>query len=494
LLACVLALGCGNDNVHHLNDGGGDAPMGPADAAPDAAPTPGLVSLTVTDGGSGVAGAVVYFLNADNSVVAEMMTDGSGVASATMAPGGSVTLLEPQPVVTGPPPIKSPSKHPDEAAPPPIDNQNLITWEGVKPGDNLRDDLDPIQPDPAIITLTVTIPTDPNTAATQYTLFGACVGGVGGLTPGSAATLTLQGCGSATDFLVQTSDVNGNVLDFLFAPAVAIGDGSAVTLPGTYQTGVLQPFTLSDVPAEFSGAFIDQEMSTSLGVLYDDSADVDVTAGGGSGTIALPVLGSGATEATEIQLFDSGNNIFDQQELTSWGPEGASFAADIGTTRLKNWVTSPQADSADDLVSWSLGKDGAQPDYVIALVRDLRPDAQAGVGDDNWNWLTIAPGGADGTVVFPQLPTDVFDFNWRDTDDAFVEQTVAAVTPGGYDTARALIIDDFGLVLDAPQSLAQLAPTGSVIVQSERSRDTIARVFAHHAHPRHVTRNGKVAR
>src|SRR5438477_610598 len=120
--ACLILLvaACGGDPVHHIPD----APP-PIDAAPDAPPVSGPVTLTVISNGVPQQNVRVLFENADNSLVASTTTDANGTASATMTAGGSVTAIDPY-TTTQPLPL---------GVPPPAE---LRTYVGVKPGDKLK--------------------------------------------------------------------------------------------------------------------------------------------------------------------------------------------------------------------------------------------------------------------------------------------------------------------------------------------------------------------
>ncbi|MBP9085652.1 MAG: hypothetical protein KBG15_06010, partial [Kofleriaceae bacterium] len=133
-LALLAAVGCGDDPAKFADA----APVVDAPPAIDANQV-GVVKVTVERAGGPAASVPVAFQNADNSVVATSptSTDATGVASATMNPGGSVTVV--LPALTGP------SARPTE----------VFTFIGVKPGDELvvgrRTNL--VSPSPATLKL-----------------------------------------------------------------------------------------------------------------------------------------------------------------------------------------------------------------------------------------------------------------------------------------------------------------------------------------------------
>src|SRR5262245_56512944 len=81
---------------HHPPFPNGAPDAGSADAlptTPDAAPS--AVTMTVTLRGATVPGTAVYFQNADSSLVLAATSDANGTASAMLAAGGYVTVIEP---------------------------------------------------------------------------------------------------------------------------------------------------------------------------------------------------------------------------------------------------------------------------------------------------------------------------------------------------------------------------------------------------------------
>src|SRR5687768_1531790 len=121
LLGLLVLLGaCGDDPVKRLPDG---PPQ--IDALPPPIDTPtGPVTLTITSGTMPVMGIKVYFQNSDSSLVSATETDASGVASATMDPGGYVTAVNPFTRVL-----------PSFGG---FAREQIRTFAGVKPGDQLQ--------------------------------------------------------------------------------------------------------------------------------------------------------------------------------------------------------------------------------------------------------------------------------------------------------------------------------------------------------------------
>jgi hypothetical protein len=451
-VASLFALACGGSSVHHLADAGGDAAL-PVDAALPDSSGPGMVSVIVTLQGVPAMNVPVYFQNADSSLVgsAEVLTDGSGVASAVMTAGGFVTVLEPQAPLA------------DVVS---VTNQTLSTFSGVKVGDVLHDDLEP----PSTLTsagMTVTGAGDSNPAVTGYTLFDSCSGqsetsGSGSnLVPGE---ITFNNC-TTGDLLVVSHDANGTPLDYLLVTGITVVNSGTINVTGTYTPVTQQAFAFTDTPPEVSQVDIEELVSIGSAALFDTGVFAfDNTAGGmGSAIIPVPASGAAFTAGFAIDLAPAGN-IVDEQTLVSWGPPPTGIVTvDVGARRLRNWVTRPMMDVVSGQLQWAVGDAGSTPDYVLGAVSATR----SGAVTSTWTWSVAAAANDDGAIVFPTLPTDIFDFNFHDTDALTVEALVGALTPGGYDAARPVVFDDFNdfNAFGNPLEASLGSATGSAAVQ-----------------------------
>ena len=458
----VALAACGNSGVHHLDDGGADAPEGIDAVVPDV-PSPdanrsGPVTIRVTTNGTPAAGATVYFLNADDSVVAETTTASDGTATEVMLPGGTVTLVEPAAGV--------------ELVPA---NQNLDTFEAVVPGDVLRLDVGAA---PVVgVTAQVTVPTDPNAAAVSYTLFTTCgstvLGGGGAavagrrarpvdppsaLPFGSAARsgiagpfnqppapVTFDNCPASTDMLVVTADGSGNVLDSLFAPAVALG--SDITVTGTYAAIAPRSLVATDVPAGVTAIDVNHFIVSSTGqVVFTESPAVALGTTA-TATAEEPAV-TGGVSVLEGE-FLGGSDLLDRQTIAAWNPQSTgTVTVDATTGRLPDYVAAPAFDPATQRVTYQMtGGGSAAIDALFTFVtfsRDLGSGTVA-----TWSWTAIAPGGQAGAVIMPVLPADLFAWNGSAGDTIAVDTMEMGAVTGGYDAVRANGIDlDFDAVLD----------------------------------------------
>jgi hypothetical protein len=457
-MICLLAgLGaCGGNSVHHLADSSIDALM--PDAETFDGPIPGMVSVVVTLQGIPTANVPVYFQDADSTLIgsAEVLTDDTGTASAVMNDGGFATVIEPQALsVTN------------------ASAQVLVTFSGVKQGDVLHDDVDPVATT-TTAKVEMTAPVDHNVATDTYTLLTTC--------PDSSTTLSNDSVGSnlagtsvnladcsVGDMVVETFNANDAPVDFLFDANVAVSNGSSIVLTGTYVPVVDQVFAYTDVPPEVAEVVVEDNLLGDNGSYTTSSVLAFAGAASGSATLAVPGSGSGVTAAFGTALVPgTSTSVADEQVLVSWGPvPGTPIAIDVGSLRLRSWVTQPELNPVAEQLTWSVDNAGIVPDYVVAALTDSRTTT---TGTTTWDWLIAGGGNEDGAINYPTLPTDIFDFNFHDTDSVTVDTVAGAQTAGGYDAARANVFDNLDLIVSNPTGFAAPNTTGTAAVQ-----------FLHHA-------------
>src|SRR5262245_1682948 len=143
----------------------------------DPPPPPTDVRIKVHDSAGPLSGLAVVFLDASDTVVADVVTDAEG-AAVTKLGTGSVTVIRPADPQT-----------PGSAG-------ALYTYVGVKAGDVLDLALPALRPS-APVTVTVTVPLTEDLSAVEITT--PCGSGAGA--PPTIA-VTLDGCAGETDFYV----------------------------------------------------------------------------------------------------------------------------------------------------------------------------------------------------------------------------------------------------------------------------------------------------
>jgi hypothetical protein len=407
LVYCLVA--CGDDGVRHTPDAAPhDGPVTP-DAPVDAiAGTPVTISTSVN--GAPVPGVHIYFQNADSSVVLATVTDASGVASAVMDAGGYVTAVQPymQPAFGG------------------VPYDEVDTFVGVKPGDQLH-----LGVGQSFTSITVTVTANFDPAATTMYVFSPCgtaqlMGAAVSLVPASA-TFTLDNCGATTDFLLVGVDGNGYPLDTAYAPNVAITDQAQIDLTGlTYAAAPTRTYTYTDSsnnnlqPSNFEDMLL-----TSQGVMYDLSG----TTNQGSASYVVPAFPN-AADVVLTNLYPGGST---QETLIDWGPYADTFTADLGTRTMPTFNSQGSIDPATHTYTFSTGSGALMPDFVTVTTSAFRSAASKG-----WTWNIAAPYAT--SIVYPTLPTDVFDYNIQQSDNPSSYNLMTGKVPGGYDAVRGRLL------------------------------------------------------
>jgi hypothetical protein len=445
LFAVTLVLmACGDSNpVGHLPDG-----PPPPDAAIDA-PIDGQglpVTLTITNNGQPMVGITVYFINADDTPVATAQTDSYGVASAVMAAGGSVTAVNPF----------------LQAAPAGLRTDELRTFAGVKPGDQL------VLTQTVPGTVTFTLVASPVSGADHYDVFTTCGtasispggGGSGSGDPNPGGTLSLDGCNGMADIAVVShglnTDENDVAISGLYHPAAMLTqDGTVNLTEDPYNDLTSVTFTYMNAP------------DASLSVLhfpvvtYGKLGPFFANANGGEGSTTEPMVGATAAIVdTQLQL--SGRA---RHDVIDWGAYTDSYMLDLGNLLLPEFQSRPSYDATTRQMTWDEG-DGAMPDLSITAIDVTRSDETR-----MWHWQIVAPYSA-GKVQFPKLPAQPIDWNPTVEDSIFAEQVLSAKVPGGYDAARAHALDVAQqLEAASDRSPVVTGATGrAVVVQSQDSK------------------------
>ncbi len=416
LVVLTLLVGCGDDGVHHLPD----APEGIDAATPDA-PLSGAVTLTVTQDGTPRPDVAVYFLAADNSLVAKVPTNAQGVASAVMGLGGSVTAIDPFAT-------KSSAR-------------DLRTFVGVKPGDDLK--LHTGGPGPQVVDTNFTLNLPMDAFAGSYEVSTNCghlsfAGGGGG--SGSAVTAgglsQLHGCGATIDILVETFDGGGIALGAIYKPGVVLTEGGTIDLTAeAYTTPVpTQAINWSNVPVGYAQMDARVALASPKGFLREQFANSGVvTTGAATTTFPRPAV-TGGIAITQSR--PSPTNFIGTHTVIDWAPQStAPIAVDVGAALLGTYTTRPSASGATRSVTWAASA-GATPDFAWA---SLRADRFVGKSSTTWFWDIVVPY-ATTTFTLPLLPTEIGELNFMATDSVDVNELVTAKVPGGYDAARAEIL------------------------------------------------------
>ncbi len=479
LSSMVVSLGLGGCGGCNDSNGVGklpDAPLAPdapLDGPTDLPPaTP--VTITVTDGGGPLTGLTVYFQESDGTLVRAAQTDADGKASAMMHAGGFVTAVQLFPV----PQVKLGA--PDEVPPGP--SSQLTTFAGVKEGDDLHLDLEPVTPEGTDVTFDLSVPNEQ--LGRTYTLYSSCGGpttlGIGqspvraGRQAGQAgavapipvtAPVTLTGCGGTADMLVVGSDSDKTqVLSWLYKPAVAVADGVPVALTDAYQAATDVTFTYTTVAPTINDLSVVRELRSGRGSLRFVTDQQTATPDSGTAIASLtePLPGAAGLLAVTTTT-DDPNAGHGQQTFFEWGGAG-DYMLDYSAASLHGYASTPSAGVGSHVVAWSEASGGAAPDFVFGSYNLSRVDDN---GLNTWTWQIVAPYtagqamlGYPATLSYPVLPTTIYDYNPAATEQLQLQQLTTVKAPGGYDALRA-----HAFALDADPSSAITGATGRIVFE-----------------------------
>ena len=369
------------------------------DAAPDAAPA-GPVSIQIVVGGVAQSGLDVFFESPGSSAADLQVTDNNGVASSTVAAGGSV--------------IAEPAM--DSASP------TIFAVEGVKPGDALTF----ITPGTVSRTIQTTFPAEPN--AFGYSVAASCGNRASmpalNSTPPTSAPADVSRCGATADLLLTALDSHGVTLGSMFASNVSTAQD--YTFAGTYTTPRTISAQLTDIPVGLAS-----NMSVGISIFNDNGAfltnqAITLDAATLSGTLVVPdVPGVRWTMLTDVR--SSGGGASEEAIFETIAPTD-SYSLDVGSAILplpSNFAIDPTT----NLLTW----DQAEPadiDFVAALVGVQRSLTEQII------MVIEAPYDATG-VAMPVLPNDAAIPLLEATDTVQIGVAYYAKASGGYDSVRS---------------------------------------------------------
>ena len=342
------------------------------------------VSITVRDQGVPAAAVPIVFQAPDGSVLAELTTDGAGVAKADMPDGGNVTVIRSVLV---------------EA----VERQVAYTYVGVKPLDNLIFGRGTLI-NPAEVNVTVNVPPD----AGNVTIKTPCGEGAGAA---PAVTLTLTGCATELDFFVE----NGNGDGFLaHAPVSGAVD---------FTTQVFQPknttmLQLTNVPIDVQATSIAKRLDTPAPFYVFSTGELITRTTIETTTPTLPT-------AEQIVVVTAKRDT-SVQMISSRQPFSATPAAvDVNAGYMVR-TSGTAVDPATGNVTWMELGTGA-PDFVTATLQTTR-------GELTFTRHIVAPYAGPALVV-PLLPPTYATLNWVAGDVVAASHALARAT-GGYDAMR----------------------------------------------------------
>ena len=411
----VMATACG-DNLGALDVDARDIDAGELDAPGIDAPIPGPVHVTVLstmrDGAIDTT-AIVLFADRDGVLIESKVVDGNGEATATMAPGGEVTVL-----------------HGGGNGP----TFRATVIRGVEPGDDLvvGRRLAPSAPNGPIQFRRVQWPLIAGQTA-SYRVIAGCGSGEGIGDFGIAGMTMLDRCHGATLPIMVTAHISDDDVRFLFVPDAPFGTpgNDLISLSGTWQPMTRAGVDVTGIPPSTTSYYFGRSL---LFDGYGNGTGAGVFGGGHPPSLSerfwvpagVGVLG----HAFATYRSDDGANT---SERVLVPPTTATVAIDFAAAPLPRVMT-PVSVSPTEL-TWT-----EQPGTGADLrVTQLFGTIAAPNGGNYFLRFEIVDDGTASTVALPHLPAAYAAFDPRLVDRSDLSGTptyVSVDTIDGYDAAR----------------------------------------------------------
>lgn len=379
-----------------------DEPIDPPIEEPPAPDT--SVAVQIRAAGLGVSGIPVVFQGPDDSVLAELVTDATGVVSTDMPDGGSVTVV---------------SRELDEGG---TTRVTAYTYTGVKPGD-LLDLTNPRRTGQAPITVRISVPLpildpddDPDTEPTSgaYAVITPC-GAAAGVAP--TIEITLDGCGAETDFFVIDETAGSFLAHRAISPTI---DLSQEAVRGNLET-TLAILNLPDTAT----VTVEKRLLTD-GFLMYTSPPVPAN-------VPTLVPDIGATIADQLVVATVNSQVGSRRVASHSIYSNDTTGVDLVDTVLPVIQT---IDFDGSAVMWTEQALGTRDFAVATLVEG--------------SLTRMIAGGTDAALHIPALPsTYAVSF----TPDAQVSVALGKAT-GGYDAVRGNLLN--GNLVDAAPMNGQI--------------------------------------
>ena len=449
LFVCLALVACGDGDDNGTGELA-DAPIAPDGSsvdAPSELPPLEPVTLTVTKNGLPVPGVRAYFVNPDNSLAANVLTDDTGKASARVIEGGSVTALDPFDTD--------------------VDVHDLRTFAGVKPGDDLALTFSDDSNGGEELNVTVVVPV-PVSGASSYQILTTC--GSGSISPAldladsESGSISLSGCANGlADFVVIASGDDERPPQALYHRGLAVSDGGEVHLEADgYGDLTTAEFNYTGLPSNAGNVRVLHTLSSDRGSFASFDEQAGVVDGAATIQIEEPNLaGAGATGLIETQV-----SMFGLHSMFDSGNGATPFTVDASGVLLRDFFSFPTYNKTSKEMFWEEEIDGVEADFTFAQIRvdrflDMAPGLVPAAPPGSWTWSISAPY-REGKLAFPKLPTDQGDWAPALSDVVDIDTLTNVKLPGGYDAIRARVHD----IGDRSDLVA--APTDRVVLVDVR--------------------------
>jgi hypothetical protein len=351
-MAALLGFGCSSDDEKRCG----------------ADPDPNSVTIAMcNDNDAPLAGHRVFFQAADSSVVKIVDTDARGIASASMTPGGFVTV---------------------------VGSQALFTVVDPRNGDVL-----PLTfVDRPLKTFDISIDTgDPE----NYEVMVSATGDASRYTSFPATSTLSEYAGETASFVVVSHDQTRAFV----ARSVRVTDHIDLTSSTFQATAPVTFHTATEIPSPEGTA------------LCSTSATVIVPEGG------INLRGNGDPFSRSVMVPGGDNSIAiwtmcRLQTFIDWGPYASDYTRDL-TVHIPDVPLDPlprvnwSFDVDQQLATWQENGGSVQPDFsrvTLTITRRFQnppphPVNEPDYRDVSWRWAAVAA--HDGTSLrFPSLPAD----------------------------------------------------------------------------------------
>ncbi len=350
-----------------------------------------------------VANADVIFQNADDSVVATLKTDATGTVHADMLAGGSVTVIMPLPLRGR--------------------EQDVFTWVGVKPGDELLTADKPV-PNPAPVPRVFNLPIGSG-ADPVYTIRTEC--GSAGLSSASITVDLAPGCTMSNVYVtVRSATFAGS----FYVPNLTFPAGAVDLTTRLYVRAKNIPAKLTNVPAFISSA-------TTNGSMIEGKLEMDAPDSASSvfptplspttmTNVALPNIAvADGLYFTNLRRSSGASQLFFERAGSD------AYTLDLALTPMPWLLSAPAIDLSAKAAVWTESADG-NADAVFMQYRVARPTPGL-----QFQRQVISPY-SKNKVRIPQLPPPGDGFNLVASDTATALSVQLATFTGGFDSVRAI--------------------------------------------------------
>ncbi len=344
-------------------------------------------------------GRAVAFLRPDDAVVAEVMTDPTGTASAPMPDGGSVT-------------VGAAGMVPTSGA-----YAVVYTYLGVKNGQELTIGK-PKSPAATPFKITVTVPATVEPTAQNFQFNSTCNINASNQTNTRTVDMMLTAGCTAADFYVEAQDAQYKTLSTAWRTAQPVSAGANVSAGTAFTPVVTSTLLVTNAP-QFTT--ITPALDLVAGSFYPVpspfNSSITITNGSGSKKLTHGTI-AGASLETRIEIA----GVSDQFVIRRAAPSDFT-TFDFATANLPTVASGVAYSPTASAVVWQ--ESGHSTDTAATDLHIKNGTAR------DFNWLIIGPHTSESLHV-PHLPGSLAQFNIASGDMAIPTAAIGSF-PGGYE-------------------------------------------------------------